>query len=241
MAPSRFAVILAIVAVAGAFVASSFYAAPDDPTSGAAIPDAQGEEKLIPGDSAAHAGNTDSPPEPNLKTSQTSTGESHSQEVSSQAIDVPGAEVSFDDYMLLPGADAESYALVNGAMDANRLEELATPEEFDKFAGALERQAKVESRETAEEYRTALFEAANSSGVSVTVDSVSCGTSLCTAKIHSLDTADLDRYLAALWSSGQIPMYATMEMQPEASGTFDVRRLVFTTDPAVSAFEFTPD
>jgi hypothetical protein len=36
-------------------------------------------------------------------------------------------------------------------------------------------------------------------------------------------------------------MYATMEMQPEASGTFDVRRLVFTTDPAVSAFEFTPD
>lgn len=236
MTAFRFAVIVAIAVVAGVFVAISFYSAPDDPTSGADIAETQGEETLVSDDSVPHA---DFSAEADLQERPTSDEESRPQEVSGQPMDVSGTEASFDRYMSSPSADAEAYVFVNGAMDTSRLDELAAPAAFDDFARTLETQADTKSRETAEEYRTALFEAANASGLSVTVDSVSCGTSVCTAKIHSLDTEVLDQYLTSLQSSEQVPMYATMEMPAEAAGGFDVRRIVFTTDPAASAFEYT--
>jgi hypothetical protein len=148
------------------------------------------------------------------------------------------AIASFEEFVSDPNAKAEDYVLVDGGLDANRLEALSSPEDFDKFAASLASGADAESIATAERYWNHLFRAATNLNASINVSSVSCGSLVCTAKVQSPNTADLDRYLSSLLASEEVPMYAAMEMAPEATDGHDVRRIVFTTSPAISSFDF---
>jgi len=144
---------------------------------------------------------------------------------------------SFAAHMSVSGAMAETYVMVDGALQTNRLEEFAKPEQFDAFAASLERNADAESYEKAAEYMKGFYSMVNDSGSTVTVSTVACGVSVCIARFQSPNTKDIDQYLANLQLSEALPMYATMEMPAESNGGYDIRRILFTIDPAASAFE----
>ena len=144
---------------------------------------------------------------------------------------------TFAAHMAIPGAQAESYVLLNNALQFDRVGEFKNPEQFDQFAATMALYGDASTYERAAEYTQAFESELSNFSSSVTVSDVSCGESICAAKFQSPDTEDIDQFLEHLRLSESVPMYVTVRMPAEAKDGYDIRRVLFTTDPSANEVE----
>lgn len=140
---------------------------------------------------------------------------------------------SFEAHMAQP----DSYLVVDNALRVDRLEQMQEPGQFDELTAELEQNANNQLHEKAVEYTQIFSSLASETTNTVSVSSVVCGQAICTAKILSQDTDEVDGFIQNIMFSEATGMYATAEMNSEASGGYDIRRIVFTTNPDDNAFE----
>jgi len=238
MAISINTLIYVIVGIAGAFLIRMYYSAPDAPYAGADIADRPSISTRRKSDLDAVDSSTVSNRVVSENPDLIAGGGTPSKSLKN--INDPSTDPidSFSDHMGLQGAKAEAYLLVRNALQTDHLAEFKDPEQFDGLVAIFEQNADATAYETAGRYMRELNSIVADHGSSVIVGSVACGGLVCAARFESPNTEDLDQFRDKyLEASASVPMYAVVEMPRETNGGYDVRRLIFTTDPSANAFE----